>query len=203
MRLIVGLVGLVAVLQCCPLAAVAEGDKMLDVAAKKAVEESVAAPLSEFWKDLYDLVVRKQGSKAARRLRYMFAGLGGKNEALQLARFLMERLKKDVFQGRVNQQTWDALTMELYEALRDWWSLTPENPRDAADLGAWQALVNLHKNVMGPALRGSSRVSNINDLLLDPELQTIRRWVNDWRGTPTPQPEKAAEGGTGGKADSN
>lgn len=115
------------------------------------------------------------------------AGLFGKDEVLELTYFLMDRLKKEVFNDRVNKKIWEALTMELYYALKDWWSSTPENPKDAADLGVWHALVNLYKDVLAPSLRGSHRVGTMNDLLLDPDLKNIRKWVSEWRGIPPPQ----------------
>ena len=127
------------------------------------------------------------------------AGMTGQSDPWTLAKHLMDRMKKDVFQGRVNKKTWEWLTIELYEFLNEWWRNTPENPRDAADIGAWQALLQLQKDVMGPALRGSNRVGSVNDLLLDADLGTLRRWVNEWKGMPVSQPEKAAEGGTGSK----
>ena len=64
---------LVALMQCSNtfLPANAEGEKLLDVAAKKAVEESVAVPVGELWRDIYSLLVRQKGAEAARRLRYL------------------------------------------------------------------------------------------------------------------------------------
>ena len=102
----------------------------------------------------------------------------------------MDKLKEEVFQNRVNKETWDELTMELYSAIREWWRATPEHPRDAADLGAWQALVNLQKNSLGPSLRGSSRLNTINELLLEPDLETLRGWVSEWRGAAAAAPEE-------------
>lgn len=43
----------------------------MDAAIKKAVQESVGVPVSEFWKDFYGAVVRQKGARAARRLRYL------------------------------------------------------------------------------------------------------------------------------------
>lgn len=186
-------VALVSLLFQCRLSGAAAGDAPPDlgqVALKKAVEESVGTPLSEFWKDLYDFLVRKQGAKALRRLRYSTAGLR-KNDALDLSRFLMKKLKEEVFDGYVGDEMWDTLTMELYYLLKDWWSSTPENPKDAADLGAWHALVQLYKEMMAPTLRGSPRVENINKLLLDPELEKLREWVDEWRGVRLPPPKDA------------
>lgn len=186
-------VALVSLFQCRIIGTTA-GDPPVDytqVALKKAVEESVAAPLSEFWKDIYDFLVRKKGAQALRRLRYSAAGLR-KNDALELSRFLMNKLKEEVFKGYVGDEMWDGLTMELYYLLKDWWSSTPENPKDAADLGAWHSLVKLYKEMMAPALRGSPRVEDINKLLLDPELETLRSWIEEWKGVPSPSkdPEK-------------
>lgn len=213
-------VALLSLFQCRVIGAAA-GDGPVDytqVALKKAVEESVGTPLSEFWKDFYDFLVRKKGARALRRIRYavsdkplqkasyfMFAlvlyadfvkrgkcsilccsflqtaGLR-KNDPLELSRFLMKKLKDEVFSGYVGEEMWDSLTMELYYILREWWSKTPENPKDAAELGAWHALVQLYKELMAPTLRGSPRVEDINKLLLDPELELLKEWINEWKG---------------------
>lgn len=183
-------VALVSLFQCRLMGAAA-GDpppSLGQVALKKVVEESVGTPLSEFWKDLYDFLMRKQGGKALRRLRYAAAGLR-KNDPLELSRFLMSKLKEEVFEGYVGDEMWDALGMELYYILKDWWSHTPENPKDAADLGAWHALVKLYKEMMAPMLRGSVRVEDMNKLLLDPELETLRMWVEEWKGVKTKSKE--------------
>lgn len=96
----------------------------------------------------------------------------------------MDKLKFEVFDGQVNEQMWDKLTMELYYFLKDWWDSTPENPVEAADMGSWQALVNLYKDILGPAMRGSDRVKAMNELLLDQNLDSIKSWVGEWRGFP-------------------
>ncbi|KAL8435964.1 hypothetical protein ACSSS7_002105 [Eimeria intestinalis] len=178
MRFAAVAVALVATLQCFCVAEGGDAPPLKDVALKKLVEESVAAPVSEFWKDVYDALVRKQGSAALRKLKYKTAGLFGKNPPLELAKLLMETLKRDVFDGHVNKDIWDRLTMELYYILSDWFNSTPENPKDAAEVGAWQGLLKLYKEILGPALRGSSRVSTLNEILLDPELKTIKKWVS-------------------------
>lgn len=71
MRLVLGVVALLATLQCCCSGADAEGSTLVDAAIKKAVQESVGVPVSEFWKDFYGAVVRQKGARAARRLRYL------------------------------------------------------------------------------------------------------------------------------------
>lgn len=188
---------LVAVLQCYSVA-VFGGDpppSLMDAAAKKAAEEFVAVPIGEAWRDIYDSLVRKKGSKLARKMRFALAGTLGKSEPLDLAVFLMDKLKKEVFKGQVNEKAWKALTMELYFAIKEWWSLTPENPKDAADLGAWHALVNMYKEILAPALRGSNRVGTMNELLLDPELKNIRKWISEWKGSPLPEVEAPAGSG--------
>ncbi|KAL8455231.1 hypothetical protein Emag_000934 [Eimeria magna] len=181
MRFAAVVVALVATLQCFCVTAGGEGPPPLsEIALKKLVEDSVGAPVSEFWRDVYQVLVRKQGSAALRKLKYKTAGIFGKNQALELAKLLMDKLRKEVFDGQVNKEIWDKLTMELYFILKEWFSSTPENPKDAADVGAWQALLKLYKDILGPALRGSSRVPALNELLLDPELATIRKWVENF-----------------------
>ena len=71
MRLALGVVALVAALQCCCLGTFAEPESLLDVAAKKAVEESVGVPVGEAWKDIYDFVVRRRGSRLVKYLRFL------------------------------------------------------------------------------------------------------------------------------------
>ncbi|KAL8454813.1 hypothetical protein Emed_000064 [Eimeria media] len=181
MRFAAVAVALVATLQCFCVVEGGDGPPPLsEVAMKKLVEESVGTPTAEFWKDVYQALVRDRGSELLRALKYKTAGMLGKKDALDLAKLLMDRLKKDVFQGHVNKDIWEKLTMELYFILNDWFSSTPENPKEAADVGAWQGLLKLYKDILGPALRGSSRVAQINELLLDPELKVIREWVEDF-----------------------
>ncbi|KAL8275501.1 hypothetical protein Esti_000452 [Eimeria stiedai] len=177
MRFAAVAVALVATLQCLCVVEGGDSPSLSEVAAKKLVEESVGAPVSEFWKDVYETLVRKHGSSALRALKFKMASVLGNDRALELTKLLMDKLKKDVFDGDVNKTTWDRLTMELYFILKDWFSTTPENPKDAAEVGAWQALLKLYKDILGPALRGSPRVSAMNSLLLDPELATLRSWV--------------------------
>ncbi|KAL8425390.1 hypothetical protein Efla_003618 [Eimeria flavescens] len=195
MRLTAFAVALVAALQCFCLGVHADDGPppLADVALKKLVEESVGTPVAEFWKDLYEALVRKKGSQFLRKLRYKTAGKLSKDQALELARVLMDKLKKDIFAGRVNKQIWDALTMELYFLLLEWWSTTPENPKDAAEVGAWHALVKMYKEILAPTMRGSNRVAAMNEILLDPDLEIIRKWVADWRGdSPAPAKSQAA-----------
>lgn len=206
MRLGVAAIAFVATLQCyVGVSAAAEppNNVYVDAAAKKAVQEVVAVPIGLLWKDLYEALVHNKGPKAYRRLRFLTAGLFGKNEPLELTYFLMDKLKKEVFSNSVNRKIWDILTMELYFALKEWWMNTPENPKDAADLGAWHAMVRLYKDILAPTLRGSHRVGSMNEILLDPELANIKRWVDEWKGVPrhpsketSAKEEKASTAGT-------
>lgn len=199
-------VALLAALQCSAGSAgeAPATSPYLDAAAKKAAEEVVAVPIGLIWKDLYEALVHSKGSRALRKLRYRTAGAFKKNDALELTRFLMSKLKTEVFNDRVNQQAWDTLTMELYFALKDWWSNTPEDPKEAADLGAWHAMVSLYKDVLAPALRGSRHVASMNELLLDPDLKNIKKWVGEWKGasaaTKTSPRQKEASKKPEGKA---
>lgn len=95
--------------------------------------------------------------------------------------FLMEKVRAEIFGNRVNAEMWEKFTMELYFRLLEWWKNTPENPHDAADLGAWQSLIDLHKELLGPGMRGSKRIDDIAELLLDPTLSKIRGWVEEWK----------------------
>lgn len=190
MRFVAPTLALVALLQCFAFNTAGADELILsDVAAKKAVEELVGVPLDEFLKDSYDVVFRKKGGEALRRLRYRLAKILGNKDALALSQFLIDKLKDEIFNGRVNREMFDSLAMELYFALKDFFKNTPEDPMEAADLGAWHALVNLYKEVMGPALRGSNRVTAMNELLLDPDLSVIRKWIKEFKS----KAEKAAE----------
>lgn len=186
MRLAFAAVSLLAALQCSTASAsdatAPATSPYLDAAAKKAAEEVVAVPIGLIWKDLYEALVHSKGSQALRKLRYRTAGVFSKNEAMDLTRFLMDKLKHEIFNDRVNKRVWDTLTMELYFALKDWWSNTPEDPKEAAELGAWHSIVSLYKEILAPALRGSRHVGSMNDLLLDPDLKDIKKWVNEWKG---------------------
>lgn len=184
----------VAVLQCYSVTVFGDGPPppLTDVALKKAVEEAVGTPVAEAMKDLYQALIRERAPKVLRRMRYMLAGAFGKSDPLDLAKFIMDKLKAEVFKGRVNEKMWKSLTMELYFALKEWWSVTPENPKDAADLGAWHSLVNVYKEVMAPALRGSDNVGTMNNILLDPELENIRKWIAEWKGVALAKPRAAA-----------
>ncbi|OEH79103.1 dense-granule antigen [Cyclospora cayetanensis] len=186
MRLSFGAVAVLGAFQCISIGLAADLPFPADIALKKAVGTAVATPLQEALKDLYAYLVHDKGSRAVRRFRYSLAGVKH-GDVLKLSQFIMGKIRTEIFDGRVNEKTWDMLTMELYFALLDWWMKTPEHPKDAADIGVWHALVGLYKDVVAPALRGSSRIASFNELLLDPELADVKKWVGQWKGTPPPQ----------------
>ena len=75
MRFAVAAVALVATLQCysagVSASAAPSATPLQDAAAKKAVEELVAVPIDLMWKDVYEALVHKKGSRALRKLRFL------------------------------------------------------------------------------------------------------------------------------------
>ncbi|EPR58489.1 dense-granule antigen DG32 [Toxoplasma gondii GAB2-2007-GAL-DOM2] len=165
------------------LSVAADGDggkNYAEVAKVEALTNMISTPIELFVKDVWQQLFHKSGKPVWENMLFKFGSMIRHRAAHKATLVIMWELRHFLYgTAKVNPSAWKKLETKFESYLREWWMTVPEDPWAALHAGAWKSLLKLYNEDLEPLLRGSPKLKDLESILFDSKLATIRRWTDE------------------------
>ncbi|CBZ50080.1 putative dense-granule antigen DG32 [Neospora caninum Liverpool] len=153
--------------------------KYAGIAKNEAVTTFISTPIELFWKDIWEQTFHKSGKPMWDSFFFKLKGLLRYRAAHKATIVVIWELKRFLYgDDKVNTEAWAKLEKKLEGYLREWWVTVPEDPWAELHTGVWKALLKLYNEDLEPLMRGSPKLKELEKILFDSQLTTIRQWTD-------------------------